>query len=145
MMVLQVRKRKKNYFSLSEIFVCCYCFVFLTKNQIKYYFLKKKPHTVKAHRSKQLFQLFKFYMCYKCVCFIYVRMFTLLLPTFFLRQSTNYFLSKLTLLPWFQIQIGPKSWIRIQIKCIWIHNTAYMNSMSPRSYTISLWVKYRLF
>ena len=26
-------------------------------------------------------------------------------------------------LPWIRIQIGPKSWIRIQIQCIWIHNT----------------------
>ena len=24
-----------------------------------------------------------------------------------------------------RIQIGPKSWIRIQIQCIWIHNTAW--------------------
>ena len=28
-------------------------------------------------------------------------------------------------LPWIRIQIEPKSWIRIQIQCIWIHNTGY--------------------
>ena len=34
------------------------------------------------------------------------------------------------ILPWIQIQIqiGPKSWIRIQIQCIWIHNTVKHNS-----------------
>ena len=30
-------------------------------------------------------------------------------------------------LPWIRIQIGPKSWIQIQ--CIWIHNTAFEQSL----------------
>ena len=40
----------------------------------------------------------------------------------------EFFLSKLIVLPWIRtwtrirIQIGPKSWIRIQIQCIWNHN-----------------------
>ena len=29
--------------------------------------------------------------------------------------------------PWIRIQIGPKSWIRNQIQCIWIHNTDDVN------------------
>ena len=31
------------------------------------------------------------------------------------------FFSKLIVLPWIRIQIGPRSWIQVQ--CIWIHNT----------------------
>ena len=30
--------------------------------------------------------------------------------------------SKIYNINWIWIQIGPKSWIRIQIPCIWIHN-----------------------
>ena len=42
----------------------------------------------------------------------------------FLYNYFEFFLSKFLVLLWIQIQIGPKSWIRIQIQCIWIHNTA---------------------
>ena len=40
----------------------------------------------------------------------------------FLFNYSKKILSKLILKPWIQIQISPKSWIRIQIQCIWIHN-----------------------
>ena len=45
----------------------------------------------------------------------------------------KYFFSKLLTQPWIRIQIKPWSWIRIQIQCIWIHNTAtnYILSYIP--------------
>ena len=46
---------------------------------------------------------------------------------FFSKIIFEFFLSKLIVLPWIWIQIGPKSWwIRIQIQCIWIHNNCYV-------------------
>ena len=41
----------------------------------------------------------------------------------FLSSYLQFFLSKLIVQPWIRIQIEPKSWIWIQIQCIWIHNT----------------------
>ena len=43
----------------------------------------------------------------------------------FLKNYFKFFLSKLIAKPWIRIRIqtGPKSTIRIQIQCIWIHNT----------------------
>ena len=47
------------------------------------------------------------------------------------------------ILPWIQIQIqiGPKSWIRIQIQCIWIHNTGFMQISPPWSQMPSIFVR----
>ena len=55
----------------------------------------------------------------------------------FLNNYFEFFLSNMIVQPWIRIQIGLKSWIRIQIQCIWIHNTGFYTccSFTPHFYT----------
>ena len=73
-------------------------------------------------------QLIKKNFLYVTVCAYSLQNKLVLKKIIFLLNYFEFFLSKLIVLPWIRIQIGPKSWIRIQIQCIWIHNTAHTKS-----------------
>ena len=101
---------------------------------------RQKMSDLRYFLTIQRLNWLKISLCDSTVCANSLKNILVLKKIIFLYNYFKFFLSKLIVLPWIwtwiwiRIQIGPKSWIRIQIQCIWIHNTAFNH--------ISHWFKF---